>query len=141
MVKQLTKPAGKKAVTTTTGGKPKTSKATAVAKSSVAKKPAVKKLTGKSSKTATELPTKSATSVVKKAATPIAEKKSPVKKTVEKKSKPAAKQKTVVGPTPEERYRMVELAAYFIAEQHGFIGHTDEYWAAAEQQIAASLGI
>jgi hypothetical protein len=43
-------------------------------------------------------------------------------------------------PTPEERYRMVETAAYFIAEKHGFQGRTDEHWAAAERAIAAKLG-
>jgi len=43
-------------------------------------------------------------------------------------------------PTSEERYRMIETAAYFIAEQHGFHGHADEHWAAAEREIAARLG-
>jgi len=42
--------------------------------------------------------------------------------------------------TPEERYRMVETAAYFIAERHGFQGRSDEHWAAAEREIAARLG-
>jgi hypothetical protein len=45
-----------------------------------------------------------------------------------------------VKPSPEERYRMVETAAYFIAEQHGFQGGSDEHWAAAEREIAARLG-
>ncbi|MGB9093225.1 MAG: DUF2934 domain-containing protein [Gallionella sp.] len=45
-----------------------------------------------------------------------------------------------MNPTPEERYRMVETAAYFIAEQHGFQGRSDEHWAAAERAIAAKLG-
>ncbi|MDH4216203.1 MAG: DUF2934 domain-containing protein [Gallionella sp.] len=35
---------------------------------------------------------------------------------------------------------MVETAAYFIAEQHGFQGRSDEHWAAAEREIAARLG-
>jgi hypothetical protein len=48
--------------------------------------------------------------------------------------------KPAVKPTPEERYRMVETAAYFIAEQHGFQGRSDEHWAAAEHEIAARLG-
>jgi hypothetical protein len=56
------------------------------------------------------------------------------------KAKPATTQKTVVKPTPEERYRMVETAAYFIAEQHDFRGRSDEHWAAAEREIAAKLG-
>jgi Protein of unknown function (DUF2934) len=43
-------------------------------------------------------------------------------------------------PTPEERYRMVQTAAYFIAEQHDFQGRSDEHWAAAERAIALKLG-
>jgi hypothetical protein len=35
---------------------------------------------------------------------------------------------------------MVETAAYFIAEQHGFQGRSDEHWTAAERVIAAKLG-
>jgi hypothetical protein len=50
-----------------------------------------------------------------------------------------ATNKAAVQPTPEERYRMVETAAYFIAEQHGFQGRSDEHWAAAERAIAAKL--
>jgi hypothetical protein len=150
MTKQTTKPVGKKAVTAIASGKPKTSKAAVatIAKSPPEKKPAVKKpavkkpltkTAEKSTKTAAALPKKSTASVVKKAAIPAAEKIIPAKKTAEKKSKPAVMQKTVVKPNLEERYRMVELAAYFIAEQHGFKGRTDEYWAAAEHQIAARL--
>lgn len=129
-----------------------------------ATKPAVKKLAvkkplaktaEKSVKTTTALPKKSAP-VVKKAAIAAPEKKMPEMKTLakktpvkkipakismEKKSKPAVDTKTTVKPSPEERYRMVELAAYFIAEQHGFTGRSDEYWVAAEQQIAARLGL
>ena len=43
-------------------------------------------------------------------------------------------------PSAEERYRMVESAAYFIAEKDGFQGCSTHYWAEAEQEIAASLG-
>ncbi len=35
---------------------------------------------------------------------------------------------------------MVETAAYFIAERHGFQGRSDEHWAAAELEVAARLG-
>lgn len=35
---------------------------------------------------------------------------------------------------------MVEKAAYFIAEQHGFKGSAEEHWAAAEREIAMKLG-
>ena len=76
---------------------------------------------------------------VKKAKSPTA--KAPSKKPATGKSKsPVAEHKPAVQPTPEERYRMVETAAYFIAEQHGFQGRSDEHWAAAERAIAAKLG-
>lgn len=40
----------------------------------------------------------------------------------------------------EERYRMVEVAAYFLAERNHFSGNPVEYWSAAEQQISKLLG-
>lgn len=43
-------------------------------------------------------------------------------------------------PSPEERYRMVQSAAYFIAENDGFRGCDTDYWARAESEIAAQLG-
>ena len=142
MAKQTIKPNGNKAVTAITSGKSKTSKAaaTTIAKSPDAKKPAVKKLTGKSIKSTTAPTKKSAKPVTRKSSIPAAEKKIIAKKTTEKKSRSTVKQKTEVNPTLEERYRMVELAAYFIAEQNGFQGRADEYWVAAENQIAARLG-
>ena len=42
-------------------------------------------------------------------------------------------------PGPEERYRMVQQAAYFIAEQNKFNGDPMDFWAAAEAQIARML--
>lgn len=52
----------------------------------------------------------------------------------------AANAKQIVPPTPEERYRMVELAAYYIAERNGFQGCASGHWALAEREIAAKLG-
>lgn len=43
-------------------------------------------------------------------------------------------------PSAEERYLMVQSAAYFIAERDGFQGCDTHYWALAEQEIAAQLG-
>jgi hypothetical protein len=40
----------------------------------------------------------------------------------------------------EERYRMVEVAAYFLAERNRFSGNPVEYWTQAEAQIASLLG-
>mgnify|MGYP000109059718 CR=1 FL=1 len=41
--------------------------------------------------------------------------------------------------SPEERFRMIQEAAYLIAEQDGFRHHPDHYWFAAERQIAERL--
>ena len=38
-----------------------------------------------------------------------------------------------------ERYRMVETAAYFIAERHDFTGNSTDYWITAEAQIKKML--
>ena len=42
--------------------------------------------------------------------------------------------------SPEERYRMVEVAAYYIAERNNFAGSPVEYWSQAETQISIMLG-
>jgi hypothetical protein len=71
---------------------------------------------------------------------------SPAKKPVTTKAatnkKPAATKKAApksgkIGP--EERYRMVEVAAYFLAERNGFTGSPVDYWTAAEIQITKLL--
>ena len=80
---------------------------------------------------------------------PVAVKKTVVK-TVEPKSaevfaakKPAVEaekkitRKKVV--TSEERYRMVQEAAYYIAERNGFGGDNQRYWSEAEAQIDAQF--
>jgi hypothetical protein len=65
-------------------------------------------------------------------------------------SKPAAKKQTSTRTrktssakprmSPEERYRMVEVAAYYIAERNQFAGNPVEYWTQAEIQISSMLG-
>lgn len=42
-------------------------------------------------------------------------------------------------PGPEELYRMIQTAAYFIAERNGFAGDSKGYWAQAEAQITSIL--
>ena len=42
--------------------------------------------------------------------------------------------------SPEERYRMTEVAAYYLAERNGFQGHPGDYWREAEAQITQMLG-
>jgi hypothetical protein len=82
---------------------------------------------------------------------PAAEKKSPVKKAV---PTPATDSAPIAPPEPqvpatseaaakpsaEERYLMVQSAAYFIAEKDGFQGCDTAYWARAEQEVARQLG-
>jgi hypothetical protein len=117
-------------------GKPKTTKAalTAPAKKTPAKKTAVAE------------PRKTKLATVKKVAAPAAKKTAAAKKSQAAKIKPAvarlkpAAARKSVQPTPEERYRMVETTAYYIAERHGFQGRSDEHWAAAELEVAARLG-
>ena len=45
-----------------------------------------------------------------------------------------------VACSSEQRYRMVETAAYFIAERNGFHGDAAEHWQVAELEIAQLLG-
>ena len=120
------------------------------------KKPAVKKPTGKSFvvavKTKATVKKKVSAGAGKKAPAKTSAKKTPPTKTTKKITKKTSVTKAVspkvesgliqiaVTPTLEERYRMVETAAYFIAEQHGFHGRSDEHWATAERAIAGKLG-
>lgn len=41
--------------------------------------------------------------------------------------------------SPEERKKMVEMAAYYIAERHGFKGDSHQHWAQAEKEVEAML--
>jgi len=67
-------------------------------------------------------------------AKPAATKKSPAKST-----KKVVEKQSVAQPSAQERYRMVETAAYYIAERAGFGGNAVEHWAQAEIEIAAKL--
>lgn len=141
MAKQKIKSASKKVPGTKTkaktsdavSGTPKNAK-TAVTASS-------KKVAGKKTAAAVAAPKKTKTPAVKKASTSAAKIKTPAKKAAIGKTKaPTTENRPAAKPSPEERYRMVETAAYFIAEQHGFQGRSDEHWAAAEHAIAIKLG-
>jgi hypothetical protein len=128
MAEQKAKPATKKVATV---------KAVTTAKKVVVKKTAEKKLAAK--KPAAKKPAVA----VKNVANPVTNKNAPAKKAAGKKTttntaKPATPKK-VAKPTPEERYRMVETTAYFIAERNGFQGDSTEHWAEAEREIAARL--
>lgn len=88
-------------------------------KESAPKKTASKPAATKTSKS------KSATADAPKAAT---------KKTTAKKA--SSKSKSVPA-SPAERYRMIEVAAYYIAEKNQFAGSATDYWIQAEIEINA----
>ncbi|NCA81860.1 MAG: DUF2934 domain-containing protein [Opitutae bacterium] len=52
-------------------------------------------------------------------------------------AKPAAKKKPEI--SPEQRYKMIEQAAYFIAERHGFNGDSAYFWSLAEAEVGHRL--
>jgi len=105
-------------------------------------KPAAQKVAPAAKPAATSKPAAAAASkpaaAPKAAAKPVAEKKPAApKKAAAPKAAPAAKK--VAAPGAEERYRMVEIAAYYIAERNGFSGDQAAFWAEAEAQIAKML--
>jgi hypothetical protein len=80
-----------------------------------------------------------------KASAAAAEKKPAVRKAAPRKTagtgaKASAKRATSASEvSPEQRYRMIQDAAYFIAERNGFVGDNHAYWLEAEQAIDAQL--
>ena len=74
-----------------------------------------------------------------------------VKKTSAKKAAPKAAKKLETKPvvkqaaaaktaiSPEDRYKMIQDAAYFIAERHGFNGDSAYFWSLAEAEISGKL--
>lgn len=78
--------------------------------------------------------TKAAPAAKKPAAPKAAAAKKPA---AAKKAAPKTAKTSKVGL--EERYRMIEVAAYFLAERNDFKGNPVEYWSAAEIQISKLL--
>lgn len=94
-----------------------------------------------------EAKTKPAAQKAAPAAKPAAVKKSTATKTTAT-AKPAAEKKAPAAkkaaapawnPGNEERYNMIQVAAYYLAERDSFAGNPIEYWAAAEVQISGML--
>ncbi len=103
-------------------------------------KPATRKAApAKPASAAAGKPKTAKTPAAKKAVAPAAGKKTPEKKPAITRARPAAR-KAATKPTPEERYHMVQTAAYFIAERNGFCGCAADHWVAAELEIARALG-
>lgn len=78
--------------------------------------------------------------------TDVSAKKTSAKKAAPKtdtpKTKSASPRKKSVKPsiiTSEERYKMIEVAAYFIAEKNGFGDSHMDYWLQAEKEIDHKL--
>ena len=134
MAERKAQPAAKKTAVTKAAGKaavkPQTARIVATA---APKKAAAKKTVAAAKPKAAKPP------AAKKTVAPAAVKKAPTQKSASAKARPIAR-KVVAQPTPEERYRMVQTAAYFIAERDGFCGCPTEYWVAAEIEIANRLG-
>jgi alpha-beta hydrolase superfamily lysophospholipase len=80
------------------------------------------------------------------AAKPAAEAKPAVSKKPAAPKKAAASEKTGASKNiaatvgAEARYKMIEEAAYYLAEQRGFSGNSADYWITAEAQINQQLG-
>ena len=76
---------------------------------------------------------------------PVAKKPAPAAKkpAAPKKEAPVAAPAAQPAPapiSPETRYKMIQDAAYFIAERHGFQGDSAYFWSLAEAEIKAQLG-
>lgn len=50
--------------------------------------------------------------------------------------KPATKKTKAATSDLEQRYKLVEVAAYYLAEKDGFTGNPVDYWIAAELQVS-----
>lgn len=101
-----------------------------------------KMTTSKTSSTPKKAPSKKATaaktSVPKGTTKTVTPKKIATKKTaVVKKASPRKVSVKTTKPSPEALYKMTEVAAYYIALNHGFSGNPSDYWIAAEAQITA----
>lgn len=86
---------------------------------------------------------KTAAAKPKAAATKESAKKTVAAKKTSAEKKPAAPKKAATKAPKmgaEERYRMTEVAAYYMAERNGFAGNPVDYWTAAEAQVSKLLG-
>ncbi|ROH88218.1 DUF2934 domain-containing protein [Pseudomethylobacillus aquaticus] len=123
----------------TSASKPNVAKPKAEAKSKAEAKTAakpVKPVSAVSKKAAAPVEVTAPESKAKTAAVPKPESAAKPEK------KPSGKKASDKAPKigAEERYRMVEVAAYFIAERDKFKGSPVDYWVAAENQINKILG-
>lgn len=64
----------------------------------------------------------------------------PAKSTGTKKKAGGRQKKATHSVTPEERWRMIAEAAYYLAEKRGFAGDSVNDWVEAEKAIDAAVG-
>ena len=98
-------------------------------------KPAAQKAAPAAKPAATK---KSTATSAPKTKAPAAPKAAAAKPAAAKKA-PTAKMAAAWNPGNEERYNMVQVAAFYLAERDGFAGNPVEYWTAAEIQITSML--
>jgi Protein of unknown function (DUF2934) len=79
--------------------------------------------------------TKSAPKTVAKKA-PSTKVAAPKKATPKKAAMKKASAKKTAAMSGFERYKMIEVAAYYMAEKNGFAGNAADYWIAAEVVIS-----
>lgn len=107
--------------------KTKTAQKAAPKKAPAAKPAATKKSIANAA--LADAPAKTAKSAAKPVAKPAAKRAAPAKKSAA----------TEWNPGNEERYNMIQVAAYYLAERDGFAGSPVEYWIAAESQVSSML--
>jgi hypothetical protein len=98
-------------------------------------KTAAQKAAPKKTNAAKPAPVKKAPAVKAAEAKPAAARKAPAAKKAPSAKKVASKW----NPGNEERYNMIQVAAYYLAERDSFAGSPVEYWAAAELQVSGML--
>jgi hypothetical protein len=95
--------------------------------------------TSKTTDNGTEKPaTKNAAASKAVAAKPAA-KKTASKASASKTSSTSKKNSSPAIVTSANRLQMIEVAAYYIAEKHGFHGPSSDHWLAAEKQVDSNL--
>ncbi len=105
---------------------------------STVKKPAAKPAAKQISSAAGTKSLTAKTAISKRPATPLATKAAPApeKKTTTRTVAPTPRKAPA---TPEERYKMIQDAAYYLAEKDGFHSGAMDYWMAAEIEIDKML--
>lgn len=90
----------------------------------------------KAAKAAPKAVAKPAKPAAKPAPAPKAPAKKPaVKKTLQQPTLPIAEAPDKKTVSPEERYQMIQVRAYYKALSHGFTGDSIQFWLEAEKEI------